>query len=1163
MAINISGQKLYATPNNSNVLANQNKASVALKFRFDPNGVSADSSISFLISRNFYSSAWIALIGAGTTSNTVRCQFAWRTAATQVTRNIDLAVGVTQHLAMTYDQGLQLAWVNGVARQLGTLTGPTQAGASPFRIGGWDTVPRSGSIFTVDDVAVWNDYVLTAMDIANLRDGLRVPSQIGGTASWRGEWTLAGASNQTPTIGQPGLANGYGDANYDLTSITGAGTATYVDPLVWVPSARIKEARIGTGGGTLFVFFKSIVDDSDATPQVLNADPSLRVNGSWLGPLANPWCSGKHGCVMYTLPSGQSVQPGDVVTLDAPTIWADTSAGLVEASSGQAVVNRVGQSCLRAPSFAKTLRTGINFEYFATAHNALNWIPKNLAKVLSAGSGVATRDASGKPLTLTGTSAEFSLYQSSALYLENQIDDTGYPGPTGLFAVGWDSLSQVSPTTWTLATLDANTTTVTERVDLRNPGVNGVGQVRVYDVQRKAGSVVAHTDIKAIVTNAAKAPQYANLMIFAPGDFSYQNGVPTTLTMPAPYAVSASIVDRFRNPGSIRMWHLLLSSVTCPFSEPEHIRDAADFTWGWRGSKVNSTFGYTSVGPYSRADTPYFYSQVMGSKYAATLATAIDAGATTLIISDAATAPVLVGQRLFLDSEVVRVDDVNGTTVTVTRGMEDTTPAAHQAGAIQVGYRNAMVELGTAPFNSAVHMKFTTATPHRLLTGTLVDFSGSPWPVLFATDGRATPGYAGVYPPAYAGSAIVTGARSFVVRLGPYESPAVTLTGTASLDYTTHITSVKIGDNPQLPYPMASSLANTLDSPNLLIAIPHMATKDLVLKIARQVRDSIDSGRTVWLEISNETWNTGAGYVNQHLFFSYLSASLYPGDTLLAAYVRRTKDVVDLFRQVFDEGGRNRSGQVKCFLNVQFDTLNGVSLLSWAAAQSPPIKVDGFAASPYINVTNTNQFDTATAALFGNLTPDQAIDLWVHALAYRADAGGVPHQAGLLRSAVATYNAALSHDCKFFSYEGGLELPFSATMVNAQQRTRDFYYHPSMYVAEQDFYAIAQQAGFEMFNVFCSAADWNGSTTGYAWGLYHGVQQPHGRGDGSDGQADNRLCLATPGYPNSKAATVNQDSRNVSVRGQAWLDWNSVATPTPAGGVRLHRGRKRSHYSRV
>jgi hypothetical protein len=36
-----------------------------------------------------------------------------------------------------------------------------------------------------------------------------------------------------------------------------------------------------------------------------------------------------------------------------------------------------------------------------------------------------------------------------------------------------------------------------------------------------------------------------------------------------------------------------------------------------------------------------------------------------------------------------------------------------------------------------------------------------------------------------------------------------------------------------------------------------------------------------------------------------------------------------------------------------------------------------------------------------------------------------------------------------------------------------------------------------------------------------------------------------PSLPHTKTATTNQDLTNVSVRGQAWLDWNANTFPPP------------------
>jgi hypothetical protein len=57
------------------------------------------------------------------------------------------------------------------------------------------------------------------------------------------------------------------------------------------------------------------------------------------------------------------------------------------------------------------------------------------------------------------------------------------------------------------------------------------------------------------------------------------------------------------------------------------------------------------------------------------------------------------------------------------------------------------------------------------------------------------------------------------------------------------------------------------------------------------------------------------------------------------------------------------------------------------------------------------------------------------------------------------------------------------------------------------------------------------------WGVYHGLLQDHGRGDGSGGMADNRLWRAHPKAANYKGSSVNQYQNCVSVRGEAFRDW--------------------------
>jgi hypothetical protein len=54
--------------------------------------------------------------------------------------------------------------------------------------------------------------------------------------------------------------------------------------------------------------------------------------------------------------------------------------------------------------------------------------------------------------------------------------------------------------------------------------------------------------------------------------------------------------------------------------------------------------------------------------------------------------------------------------------------------------------------------------------------------------------------------------------------------------------------------------------------------------------------------------------------------------------------------------------------------------------------------------------------------------------------------------------------------------------------------------------------------------------------MYHWPRHKPGYGDGRYGGQDNRLRLARPGQPNSKAPRDNIDF-NDSVRGQVLIDW--------------------------
>jgi hypothetical protein len=65
-----------------------------------------------------------------------------------------------------------------------------------------------------------------------------------------------------------------------------------------------------------------------------------------------------------------------------------------------------------------------------------------------------------------------------------------------------------------------------------------------------------------------------------------------------------------------------------------------------------------------------------------TLNGTITSGATSLVVSSATPLPTAGDFRILIDTEIMLVTAVSGTTLTVTRGIEGTTAAAHTTGAI-------------------------------------------------------------------------------------------------------------------------------------------------------------------------------------------------------------------------------------------------------------------------------------------------------------------------------------------------------------------------------------------------------------------------------------------------------------------------------------------------
>jgi hypothetical protein len=121
------------------------------------------------------------------------------------------------------------------------------------------------------------------------------------------------------------------------------------------------------------------------------------------------------------------------------------------------------------------------------------------------------------------------------------------------------------------------------------------------------------------------------------------------------------------------------------------------------------------------------------------------------------------------------------------------------------------------------------------------------------------------------------------------------------------------------------------------------------------------------------------------------------------------------------------------------------------------------------------------------------------------------------------------------AYEGGVEhlIPGRGWKGRAAAAAWDAYAHPDAALNEQVFYSVCQSAGFQGLAYYAHMMEI--SNNGANWGLWNYSGQVHGKGDGSDSQPPNTPIAGGPTW-----------NPHVSVRGQAWRDWQSAVLLTGA-----------------
>ncbi len=926
------------------------------------------------------------------------------------------------------------------------------------------------------------------------------------------------------------------------TSTTGSHIANLIlqDPAPAPPTCSISTAYVTTSGQSVAFFFQTISGSTPATPTAMNFAPSFFRNGTSIGLGTNAWVTGYHSCAIVQLQPDVQINPGDTVTVSTPASWM--SLGTTNAANSVvclAIGNNTGVSCFGTNTLCKTFKPGFNFSDLGTTDGTRYNVPKNWRFRLTPSEAGSQNTVDGYPTVMLHPTEQLSFCSMNSA---NGIDSTSYPGVPGYWAIGFDdnyqAYSGAAATTISIVAMSSDSvvtqdTTCTSVANTFTTG-NVITTFAMFKVSQASGAATATIPIGLQLYNANSTPYISNLWIVAPGDFTYNQGTPLTFDRSNPFALSGQFLAHLANgAGSMRWMDATLGFASWTnMSEPweQHQMTGQDGTtpaFSWNNSFYSQNqINYTAARSINLSVSPYVYTEWTGSPYNVTLNTSINATTTTLSINaggDAYAIPI-TGLLLLAGTEKMRIRSVTGTsnpyTVTVERGSSGTTAVTHSAGTISCLNRVSITSLSQLG-NQLVEM--VTQSNHNLKTGLFSSFGYGSYPTMYFTDGSSNSLAGNSY------CVMVTGPTSFVVdqRSGTGTLGPSTAYPDAPTSYTLDPASeYDISQLPPSGFPpeFIAMTTGSFTGCNLHVNIPGNASDSYVYDVATKICDNFPSGRIVYVELADEFWNGG----QSEMYFTQVISRLCGYSDSNEWYVVRTGQIRTIFRAVFG----SRANEVKALLNIAWVSSSyGAELLNLAIANG--ITIDTYAVAPYIDPDNSTPSITAWN---NSATIQQMVDLWVHELYYNTN--GVTANMSSHATTIANYNASTGGTCFIYGYEGGFQTGVPSSANNLTTLSHDLPYDPNWRIIEKDFFALLQTSWFHNLNIYSYGIYYFGVNN---WGVYHCPSQPYGKGDGSDGKANNRLCLATPGFTYTKAATTNQDQQNVSVRGQAFLEWMQPA----------------------
>ena len=258
--------------------------------------------------------------------------------------------------------------------------------------------------------------------------------------------------------------------------------------------------------------------------------------------------------------------------------------------------------------------------------------------------------------------------------------------------------------------------------------------------------------------------------------------------------------------------------------------------------------------------------------------------------------------------------------------------------------------------------------------------------------------------------------------------------------------------------------------------MPHLADDDYVRRFAEMARDRLDPGLKIYVEYSNEVWNTMFPQTRSSWEKAKelgLGPAERPWEGGGMYYAQRSVEIFKIWEEVF--GGAERLVRVLAWQAGNTWWMEEIILPHQDAYR----QADALAIAPYLGMNVPPEGKGLTAGQVAAWSVDQALD--------HLEREALPES---IRAIEATKEVADKHGLALVAYEGGQHMVGVGGGENNEAMTRLFQAanaHPRMGKIYEQYYDAWTAAGGDLFCYFSSVGRW--SKWG-SWGIMQYYDDP-------------------------------------------------------------------------